>query len=361
MSELTKLSASRIKTAQQCSWTYWCNYKLKLPQAGNDGSSRGTICHNIFELLGDKHKSEFNKILKEGTIWNTEVVASQVKEEAQELNVSDQENLDLIDEMIVAGLRCDFFGDSEEDPVLAESERFFDLEIDKPEKGIRYAVRGYIDKLFKYKDNSVIIRDFKSSKSVFKGKDITDNLQNLIYSLAVKHLMPETEPQSEFIFLRFDLDKDVLGERGKGYVKMDKISEEELEGFEYQLTEFQKYIDNFDEDCAKSNFAATQDFPKDGTFGGPLACGKDGYKMSYGQPILDKSGEPIKAFICPYRKPMDYYAILNSEGKVVKTAFIEEKEKLEPNEEDGEKVVKMNYEGCPHWQNKNKIDDFLDG
>ena len=63
MSELTKLSASRIKTAQTCSWTYWCNYKLKLPDAGNDGASRGTICHNVFELLGDKHKAEFNKLV----------------------------------------------------------------------------------------------------------------------------------------------------------------------------------------------------------------------------------------------------------------------------------------------------------
>ena len=85
MSELTKLSASRIKTAQTCSWTYWCNYKLKLPDAGNDGSSRGTICHNVFELLGDHHRDEFDKIVEDGTIWNTEVVATQVKKEAEEL------------------------------------------------------------------------------------------------------------------------------------------------------------------------------------------------------------------------------------------------------------------------------------
>ena len=35
----TKLSASRIKTAQSCSWLYYCKYKLKLPDKGNDGSS----------------------------------------------------------------------------------------------------------------------------------------------------------------------------------------------------------------------------------------------------------------------------------------------------------------------------------
>ena len=358
MSKITKLSASRIKTAQTCSWTYWCNYKLKLPDAGNDGSSRGTICHNIFELLGDHHRDEFDQIVKDGTIWNSEVVATQVKKEAEELAVNDPENLELIDEMIVNGLRCDFFGDESEKPVLAESERFFDLEIDRPEEGIKYAVRGYIDKLFVYKDNSVIIRDFKSSKSVFKGKEITDNLQNLIYCLAIKHLMPETEPQSEFLFLRFDLETDLLGNTGKGRMKMDKITAEELEGFEHQLTQFQAYLDNFDEEAAKSNLAATQEYPRDGTFGGPLACGKDGYKMSRGQPVLDDNGEPIKAFICPFRKPRDYWALKDSEGNIKKTAFPENKHELEL--EDGDEIVSMKYDGCPHWQNKQVLDDFLD-
>ena len=358
MSEPTKLSASRIKTAQTCSWTYWCNYKLKLPDKGNDGSSRGTICHNVFELLGDKHKEEFDKIVKEGTIWNAPVVAKQVKKEAAELSVNDKENLDLIDEMIVAGLRFDFFGDETESPTEAESERFFDLEIDKPEEGIKYAIRGYIDKIFKYKDNSVVIRDFKSSKSVFKGKELTDNLQNLIYCLATKLVDPDAFPRSEFIFLRFDLEKNMFGDAGKGYVKMDKIPKEELDGFEYQLTEFQRYLDNFDEETAKSNFAAKQDYPKDGTFGGPLACGKDGYKMSRGQPVLDKNGEPIVAYICPYRKPAEYYALKDKEGNLKKTSFIDQKHKLK--KEEGDEIVKMNYDGCPHWENKSKLSNFLD-
>ena len=104
----------------------------------------------------------------------------------------------------------------------------------------------------------------------------------------------ETEPQSEFLFLRFDLETDMLGNTGKGRMKMDKITKEELDGFEYQLTQFQEYLDNFDEKSAKSNLAATQEYPRDGTFGGPLACGKDGYKMSRGEPVLDKNGEPSK-------------------------------------------------------------------
>tara|TARA_B100000242_G_C42902520_1_gene418586 strand:- start:264 stop:776 length:513 start_codon:yes stop_codon:yes gene_type:complete len=170
--------------------------------------------------------------------------------------------------------------------------------------------------------------------------------------------MPETEPQSEFLFLRFDLEKDLLGNTGKGYVKMDKISPEELEGFEHQLTQFQNYLDNFDETSAQSNFAANQDFPRDGTFGGPLACGKDGYKMSKGEPILDSQGNPIKAFICPFRKPMEYYALKDKNGNIKKTSFIENKHEL--NAEEGHKIVKMKYDGCPHWNNKQTLDEFLD-
>ena len=98
---------------------------------------------------------------------------------------------------------------------------------------------------------------------------------------------------------------------------MDPVLEEELTGLEYELTEIQNYIDNFDEEKALSNFAANQGYPKDGTFGGPLACGKDGYKMRGGEPMLDKNGEPIVAFICSHRKPMEYYALLDN-NKVIR-------------------------------------------
>ena len=55
----TPLSASRIKTAQSCSWLYWCKYKLGLPEKGNDGARRGSICHLIFEVLGVKKRKKY--------------------------------------------------------------------------------------------------------------------------------------------------------------------------------------------------------------------------------------------------------------------------------------------------------------
>ena len=67
--DLNYLSASRVKTLDSCSWLYWCNYHLKMPQSTNSGALRGTICHLILELLLKKrHKKHYDAILEEGHI-----------------------------------------------------------------------------------------------------------------------------------------------------------------------------------------------------------------------------------------------------------------------------------------------------
>ena len=356
MTDLVPLSASRIKTAQTCSWIYWSRYILKLPDRSNDGASRGTICHLIFECLGNpRHKKHYKTIINKGSIWSSPPVKKMVEIYSRRLGVDDEENLELINSMTLNGLNYDFFGKSTDVPTEAISEKDFYITID--EGGKRYCIRGFIDKLFLYsKKSKAIIRDFKSSKQVFKGKEISDNLQNLMYGLAVKHLYPDyLKRESEFVFLKFDLSDDLFGVPGSGLLRMGDLSDEELEGFEYYLTEVQEFINNFSETDANSNLAATKSFPSDGTFGGPLACGKDGYKMRKGQPLLDGEGNPIKAFICPYRKPTTYYALLNSSGKVIKSVFEEEKNTLHANSEEGETIEERHYEGCPHW---NRSDPF---
>ncbi len=356
MSELTPLSASRIKTAQTCSWIYWCKYKLRMPDRSNEGSSRGTICHLVFECLGNpRHKHHYKKILKAGTVRGSPAVSRMVDQWAKKLEVSDEENLEFMDKMIVNGLRYDFFGDTTSKPTKALSEEEFNIIVDEGDK--KYSIRGFIDKLFLYsRKKRAIIRDFKSSKQVFKGKDLTDNLQNLMYALAVKHLYPKyLKRQSEFVFIKFDLDEDLFGNPGSGLIRMDEIPDEELRGFEHYLTEVQLFIDSFDEKDAVSNLAAKSNYPSDGTFGGPLACGKDGYKMYKGEPLLDSNGEPVVAYICAYRKPCTYYVLLNREGKVRKSVFEEDKHELHANTTKGESIEERYYEGCPHW---NKPDPF---
>ena len=354
MSENVALSASKIKKAQSCSWSYWATYHLKVPDSSNDGASRGWICHLIFELLGSpKHKSKYDEIILKDSIFSCASIKRLVGYHAKKLKVNDKENLKMIDDMTMAGLHFDFFGGSRGDPDKAISEQSFDFTVD--EMGKLYRLRGFIDKLFLYKKEKLaLIRDFKTSKSVFKGKEVTDNLQDLLYTLAVRKLFPEfKKTQVEFLFLKFDL-------HASGHVKMADITEDELQGLEDYLTDVQSYLDNFDELDAVSNFAGSQKYPADGTFGGPLMCGKDGYKISKGKPLLDKSGNPIPAYICSYRKPLEFYALKNSSGKIIKSFFKEEKDSISPDQEKGEYLELIEYSGCPYWNKPStEIDDFI--
>lgn len=339
------LSASKIKTLQSCSWLYWCKYHLKLPEEGNDGASRGTICHLIFECLGNpRHKKHYVKILKKKSVWSVPSIKKLIIYHAKKLNIFDKENMDLVNEMIINGLSYDFFGNDMGRPTNAISEQEFNIQENDGEK--KYNIRGFIDKLFLYKSKGrAIIRDFKTSKKVFEGKDLTDNLQDLMYSLAVQKLYPDfLKRSSEFLFLKFPLSKNLLGEDGEGVVKMSSLSDDELEGFEFFLTEAQNLVDSFNEESATSNLAANQNFPKDGSFSGPLCCGFAKYPGH-----LKKDG--TKMWHCPHKFAYYYWVIEDENGKIKKTFL------TEPNEKEVPKdlcLKKLYYEGCPKFN----FDDF---
>ena len=166
---MNKLSASRIKVAQTCSWLYWAKYVLKLPDRSNDGAKRGTICHLVFECLGNpRHKHHFKKIVKSKDVFASKAVRVLIEKNARQLDVADEENMDLIKDMTLAGLNYYFYGGSLGKPTEAISEKEFDIKVEKGKK--RYVIKGFIDKLFLYKrKKTALIRDFKTSKQVFKG------------------------------------------------------------------------------------------------------------------------------------------------------------------------------------------------
>jgi hypothetical protein len=323
-----KLSASRIKTAQSCSWIYWSKYVQKLPDTNNDGARRGTVCHNVFEFLSkQKTKTHFNKVVKAKDPFASKAVKDLIMSDAAELGVTDDENMNLIKEMILNGLSCNFHGEDLGIPDEAHAELDFDIE----QNG--YHIRGFIDQLFLYKDKKIaIIRDYKTSKKMFEGKEKEDNLQDYIYSLAVKTLFPEYENRSsEFLFLKFDLEK-------KGLMKMPSIEDDDLEGFEMQLASIQEYLENFDEKDSVSNFAVDKGFPEDGSFGGKLQCG---FAKEKGQ--LKKDGSPM--WHCSYKFSFHYIAVFDAEGEIVTTCFQEDFDKSMVPE--GGKHELNFYGGCP--------------
>ena len=299
------LSASKIKTLTSCSWLYWCKYVLRLPEASNDGANRGNVCHLIFDVLGNpRHRGAFDAIIRRQDVRASPSVLKLAVKEARRLGVDDKENLDMIFEMILAGLNHDFFGLSIGKPDQSFSE--FDFCVEKDEGDIHYNVIGFIDKLFLYNNlGRAVVRDFKTSKKMFVGPEINDNLQDWIYCLATKEKFPQHDIRnSEFLFLKF------MDGKGGGIISMDELDDFALEAFEYELTHYQDCIDSFEYRDALSFLAANQGWPDDKTFSKRLQCG---YATRKGQ--LKKDGSPM--WHCPFKFPFDYYTIIDENGEVV--------------------------------------------
>ena len=194
------LSASRIKTWEDCSWKYWCNYHLKVPGRNNDGAARGTVCHRIFELLLlKKNKKYYTLILEKGNTESSAAVKRLVrilhkKEGRRTLqDFYTKENFDLCMDMIYVGLNFDFYGKGGK-PDRPEID--FVLESEDP----KYKIRGFIDKKIKYKDKIKIV-DYKSSKRKFTKEDLKANIQAMAYTPSLQKNVAEEPTSNSRIFI----------------------------------------------------------------------------------------------------------------------------------------------------------------
>lgn len=337
------LSASRISTYNSCSWKYWCNYHLKLPSSGNDGSSRGTICHLIFEVLGrrnEKRDSIVRKMLGDKTIKNCPSICRLVKKHAKYLGVCDKVNLLMIDEMIITGLGHDFYGESIGDPIISLDEKLFD--ITKQDGEYSFRVKGFIDKLFIYKmgdDTIALIRDFKTSKEPYSNEEVDFNLQNYIYTFAVRTLYPEvTKDITEFLFLRHDLSSS-------GRVVPDHIDENKMLGFYSYMTQMQHLIDSFDATSSVKNFAKDRGYPeKDAGFKDALLCG-------FAKVLGQKKKDGTDMFACEYKFPRVVWKVLDKNTEEVNRSYEFIADDITPDfDAETEVLKKVRYNGCPKFR-----------
>jgi len=298
------LSASKIKTLKSCSWQYWCKYVLKLPDKTNSGALIGDTVHIILECLGlPRHKKHYDLIIKKKNIFASKAIKRMVHKHIKRKDLNTESDLENICSMALNGLMYDFFGNKYGTPTEVISEK--DFEITVQEEDISYKIKGFIDKLFIYGDHGIVlIRDFKTNK------------------------------------------------KNDGVMPMEAKDKSELLGFEHELTGYQKYADSFTEKTAISNMAANQGMPKDGSFAGKLLCG---FAKQPNQ--IKKDGTPM--WYCTYKFGFDYYAIVDKDEKIKKSAFTK-KELQKIKLAEGEKIVKNKYDGCPCFKPKpvEATDDF---
>jgi hypothetical protein len=342
------LSASKIKTLKSCSWLYWAKYHLKLPDKTNEGALKGEIVHLIFECLGeDKHKAHYDTILKKKNAFASKSVKRLILKHVRAKNINTEEAIEDIKEMVYKGLLYDFFGTKYGAPSQVISEKEFEILV--TEEDISYKIKGFIDKLFIYNDKGIVlIRDFKTNKKKYEGKEITDNLQDNMYTLAVKRLYPELQNiKMEFLFLKQDTESEIL-------MQMEAKTKHEIVGFEHELTEYQKYADSFTEKTAYNYLAAKQGIPKDKSFGGKLLCG-------FATKPNEKKKDGTSKWYCTYKFPFQYFSLYNEKNELVKNAF--DKKDLQKLTKPNYKIEEKTYQGCPCWNSQEKeeapqSDDF---
>ena len=121
-------------------------------------------------------------------------------------------------------------------------------------------------------------------------------------------------------------------------MRMAPLSDDDLFGFELQLTEIQKYLDGFSKDDALSNMALDKGFPTDKSFSGRLLCG---FATQKGE--LKKDG--TKKWHCAMKFDFFYYVFKNANGQIVGSCF--EEEFSEDSIPDGCTHEIQYYKGCP--------------
>ena len=62
---------------------------------------------------------------------------------------------------------------------------------------------------------------------------------------------------------------------------------------------------------------------------------------------------------CPFKFSFKYWALKDKDGKIKKSCHLDNKDALKDIQEDGDTIVKLDYQGCPrHEQPDNEeIDD----
>jgi hypothetical protein len=295
-----------------------------VPERGNDGSNRGTICHEVLELLvKPRHKRIYTAAIMAGRCCDVPVLWRVIQRKAKTWRVSDAANLTLIDGFIMVALVTGFFGPKGS---VVHAEKEFSLQVN--EDGKRYNVRGVIDKIFEHVRDEyerglswVEGMDYKTSKVKFDKDKLEHNTQSYIYQIAIRRMFPKAILRRfHFLFLKFP----------KAPVQEQPVfTDDQLSGFEYQLTSWQTAMEGFTDKNAADNLAVHDDERK-------WLCGREGPK---------KDGTP--SFICSARMPLDYWVLLDENGEWIASAFKEDE--LTPKE--GQVVVPRHWSGCVFYFN----------
>lgn len=185
--EILKLSASSMKTYDQCPLKYKYNYIDKLPRKEWDHFSLGNLCHRTLEIFHQTY-------MKEGTSKR-----SLSKLMSYSFALARKEFGGIHKNILVEakGLIRDYLDSvaRNEMPLVKGVETQFNFNLEKD-----ILVRGYLDRIDIMKNGIFHIVDYKTTKNT----KYLDSFQLLIYGLWLKHKYPHINNfKASYILLRY--------------------------------------------------------------------------------------------------------------------------------------------------------------
>lgn len=210
-----KLSATRISSFLECKYKYWCNYVEHLPKVPSPAFRLGIAVHESLELAGQiwMKKEKFTKPDKKKILDKYEEVA--IREGIQDMLIH-AEGKRLINKRInsfdlgkILGLEIEFGFRGKEDVTTKEN----------------VPLMGAIDKAIEVDDDTILIVDYKTSKTAPTADQMKVDNQLSIYDLVASYKWPE--------YKRIILSLDLL----KSDTLYTYRTDEEREEFEHYLKE----------------------------------------------------------------------------------------------------------------------------
>lgn len=186
MAKIIKLSATRISSFLRCKKKYWFNYVEHMPKLSNPSFKLGLACHESLEYAGkilmDAGKSDFTD--EEKCAIMDEYNRVSVREGIEEL-AAHAEGRRLVEARIdnfttgrrIVGLETPFGFPKSPHPDLQTTQ------------GV--PLIGAIDKIVELDDETLLIIDYKTSKTAPTPDQLREDLQLSLYDLVAGLLWPQ--------------------------------------------------------------------------------------------------------------------------------------------------------------------------
>lgn len=186
--KVIRLSATRISTFLRCKKRYWYQYMERMPKLSNPSFKLGLACHESLELAG-------NIWLKGGPDKEAFTAAEIEEIMAEYLRVSIREGIEEMDvhaegkQLVLSRLNSFKLGKalmSLELPFGFPKSKYPDLTTDQ---GI--PLIGAIDKVIELDSDTLLIVDYKTSKTAPTPDQLKEDLQLSLYDLVGSILWPK--------------------------------------------------------------------------------------------------------------------------------------------------------------------------